>query len=84
MKTTFKELQIAAEKFHSVREEIRREIATLNPVELVTPLNLVEEKKKWIENVKGGYFGNPNFIYDREKLKKPPTISIHSTIFGRK
>lgn len=45
-------------------------ISTLNPVELVTPTNVEEEKERWIKiAAKNGFFTNPYFSYDRNRLK---------------
>lgn len=41
---------------------------TLNPVELVTPVNVDDEKELWIAAANEGEFINPQFKYDREKL----------------
>ena len=44
-------------------------ISKLNPVELVTPTNVVEEKERWCKIAKNGFFTNPYFSYDRNALK---------------
>lgn len=41
---------------------------SLNPVELVTPVNLVQAKELWIDQAEKGSFTNPVFEYDHEKL----------------
>lgn len=69
-KTTLVELAIAARKFDFLRDQIKFAISTLNPVEIVTPVNVTEEKKKWIAAAKKGIFSNPRFKYDSELLNK--------------
>lgn len=80
MKTMFKELHYAAAKFNFLREEVWNKIATLNPVELVTPINLIQEKKTWIENAKAGLFTNPHFVYDLDKCRE--IIKLEDDILG--
>ena len=45
-------------------------ISRLNPVELVTPTNVTEEKERWIRLAKEGYYANPFFSYDHTMLKE--------------
>lgn len=68
-KTTLAQLVLASKKYSALRDEIRLAIAHLNPVELVTPINVKEEKKRWIENAKNNCFGNPYFKYDEKRLQ---------------
>lgn len=75
-KTTIAELKLAASKYSNIREEIKLAIATLNPVEIVTPVNVAEEKKVWIENAKKGTFRNPRFIYNYELLNSTITSRL--------
>ena len=42
----------------------------LNPVELVTPTNAATEKKSFIKTYNNGYCVNPNFSYQKGKLRK--------------
>ena len=73
--TTIAKLNIAANspEFKSIRERIKTAIATLNPVEVVTPLNLKTAKSNWIKEAKNGVFTNPHFEYNLELLEE--TIS---------
>lgn len=64
------EIQSAVSRYANIRENIRSAISTINPVELVTPVNLTEAKKNWIENAKKGAFLNPSFVYDQELLRR--------------
>jgi len=50
--------------------EYSSEIFGMSPVLLVTPVNIVEEKKKWITLATKGRFTNPTFIYDTYILNK--------------
>ena len=43
---------------------------TLNPVEIVTPLNQREEKNLRISSANNGVFRNPVFIYDKTRLRE--------------
>ena len=50
-------------------EQLTEAAMSLNPVELVTPINLAQEKKLWIDQVENhGVFTNPRFEYDHQKL----------------
>lgn len=53
----------------SVISNLAEIIGKLNPVELVTPTNVVEEKERWCKIAKNGFFTNPYFSYDRAALK---------------
>jgi hypothetical protein len=69
-KTTIEELRLAARNYRGAITYVEEEIITLNPVELVTPINLKEEKARWIKLAKSGIFANPQFVYDKELLKR--------------
>lgn len=45
-------------------------IGKLNPVELVTPTNVAEEKARWCKIAKNGFYTSPYFSYDRTALKE--------------
>lgn len=68
-KVTIEELMSAARLYNDIREDIREETATLNPVELVTPKGIRSVREKWLEDAHNGYFGNPIFEYDTELLE---------------
>ena len=69
-KISFDEIIDAASYYSVIREEVRRAISTLNPVEIVTPEGISEIKKDWIKKARKGVFENPKFSYDRKKLKE--------------
>ena len=73
-KTTIGKLNTAAKKYGKIREEIRTAIATLNPVEVVTPVNVKEEKEAWLAKAKSGVFTNPHFEYNQQLLDE--TIAL--------
>ena len=73
-KTTIEKLNTAAKKYAKIREEIRTAISTLNPVEVVTPINVGDEKKAWLEKAKNGVFTNPHFEYNQQLLDE--TIAL--------
>lgn len=62
--TTIEKLLDAAQKYDTVRRKVLKVISTINPVEMVTPLNFTEAKNDWISKAESGFFENPNFIYD--------------------
>ncbi|MBP5511936.1 DUF1704 domain-containing protein [Candidatus Saccharibacteria bacterium] len=68
--TTIYELRLAAKQFYEIREEIKKATSDLNPVEIVTPINVKTEKKKWIRHAKQNFFNNPHFEYDLVLLEK--------------
>ena len=53
---------------HEAAQTVANTAMTLNPVELVTPVNVDDEKELWIAAAKDGEFLNPQFKYNREKL----------------
>lgn len=67
---TIKELQGAAKSYRSVRCDLEGLVSTVNPVEMVTPINLTEAKENWITEAENGHFGNPVFVYDSNLLSK--------------
>lgn len=75
-KISISEIKEVAEGYSEIRERIRKAIATINPVELVTPKNLTEEKEKWINWAKAGFFDYPQFHYDKGKLKDTVKKSV--------
>lgn len=78
--TTIVDLKRAKVKYYSLIQRVRDAISTLNPVEVVTPTNVAEEKKKWIERVHVGIFTNPYFRYNVPLLEK--TISRRERLIG--
>ena len=59
------ELKNAAYEFRAIRKRIEDAIATLNPVEVVTPTNLNAAKADWIEKVvENNIFNDPIFAYN--------------------
>ena len=56
-------------KFDGLMAELGIVTRTLNPVELVTPTNLLAAKERWLESARAGKFTNPEFVYDREQAQ---------------
>ena len=54
----------------AVISRLAKIISTFNPVEIVTPTNVAEEKERWCKIAKNGFFTNPYFSYDRTALKE--------------
>lgn len=74
--STLKDLQRTVAKYATVKDRLQLIISTINPVEMVTPVNLNEAKLHWLKNAKKGAFINPVFHYDyanliRESQKLP-------------
>jgi hypothetical protein len=69
-KVSMAELQHAAYLFREVRELIEALVIQINPVELVTPVNLNKAKSAWIEKAKNGVFENPVFEYDQSLIER--------------
>lgn len=67
---TIKELQGAAQEYREIRHNLSKLISDMNPVEMVTPLNLTEAKEAWITKAEDGHFENPVFVYDSDLLVK--------------
>lgn len=55
-------------------------LSSINPVELVTPVNFKEQKEHWLINAKLGIIINPSFIYDTELLKAAVSNSSYLAI----
>ncbi len=68
MKSTIEELTVAAKRFSNLREEVEKLTSTINPIEVVTPLNIQQIKLEWIKQAKGGYLSNPVFRYNESLL----------------
>lgn len=49
--------------------ELAKILGELNPVEIVTPVNVAEEKEAWCEKARRGIFTNPRFRYNHDSLK---------------
>ncbi len=62
-------------RFQSLADIIIR----LNPVELVTPINVADEKARWLDRAKIGLFTNPYFLYNREALKEASSHNFELT-----
>ena len=64
----------------STIQRLAKIVSTLNPVELVTPTNVEEEKEHWIKiAAKNGFFTNPYFSYDRNRLKEVANLNRELT-----
>ncbi len=61
---TIEECREAARKFSYAKVELEKEVVSLNPVQIVTPVNLKEQKEKWLDQANYGCFTNPEFVYD--------------------
>ena len=75
---TVQQLQDATAKYETIKNRIKFITMTVNPVEMVTPIDLGEAKANWIENAKNGVFVNPIFHYDYtaiiREIQKIPMI----------
>lgn len=69
MKSTITNLSIAAKRFTKLREEVEKLTSTINPIEIVTPINLQEVKVDWIDKARHGLIINPMFYYDKARLE---------------
>ena len=78
--TTIADFKKAKENFSQLIQRASKAVSTLNPVEVVTPINVTEEKKKWIDKVRKGYFVNPRFRYNRHLLEK--VVSRHRMLYS--
>lgn len=69
-KFSIEELKLAAEAFKHEIAMVESAINDINVVEMVTPVNRLEQKKKFVEQAKQGIFINPTFDYDEDLLEK--------------
>lgn len=58
----------ANDRILRLKNEIGEINSKINLVELVEPINSVEEKEKWLEEAKKGNFTNPKYVYDKALL----------------
>ncbi len=65
-------------------DELAEVSASLNLVEIVTPINAATEKEKWLELARKGEFTSPNFRYNADLLdfvcKKTDVVLSHNPI----
>ena len=55
-------------EFRELLNELGEIAKTMNIVEMVTPLNAAEERKKWLEQAENGAYTNPQFQYNGRLL----------------
>lgn len=67
--TKLEELRAVAKHFMGLKNEVEKITSSINPVEIVTPVNYQEVRQKWIEKANKGFFINPVFRYDEAYLK---------------
>lgn len=61
-------MRYSSQEIFKPAKALARDAMALNPVELITPVNVDDEKELWIAAANEGKFSNPQFKYDHKKL----------------